>query len=240
VTPPHRAPARVIAVVGMHRSGTSCLTGSLQRAGLALGEVHEWNRYNLKGNRENQAVVDLNDEVLAANGGSWDRPPRRVHWSAGHKARAREILAALADAPVAGFKDPRTLLAIDGWLDVYPAMEFVGVFRHPAAVAASLANRSGMERKAAHGLWQCYNRRLLALRRGRGFPLVDFDVDARSYRATVEGLARELGLDAAGVADEPFFEEGLRKARGDDRLPLALRWLHGRLRRGARATTSGT
>ncbi|MHA7816229.1 MAG: hypothetical protein ACX93N_07120 [Pseudohaliea sp.] len=236
MSPAAPAPQRLIAVVGMHRSGTSCLTGSLQRAGLALGEVHEWNRYNLKGNRENQAIVDLNDAVLAANGGSWDAPPSRVRWSAAHKARAREILASLADAPVAGFKDPRTLLVIDGWLELYPAMEFVGVFRHPAAVAASLANRSGMERDMAHGLWKNYNRRLLALRRGRGFPLVDFDVDAASYRATVERLARELGLDAAGVAEEPFFEEGLRKASGSDRLPLALHWLHGRLRRAARAT----
>ncbi|MEQ8265289.1 hypothetical protein [Pseudohaliea sp.] len=231
-----RAPQRLIAVVGMHRSGTSCLTGSLQRAGLVLGEVHEWNRYNLKGNRENQAIVDLNDAVLAASGGSWDAPPTRVHWRAAHKARAREILASLADAPVAGFKDPRTLLVIDGWLEVYPAMEFVGVFRHPAAVAASLANRSEMARDVAYGLWEAYNKRLLALRRGRGFPLVDFDIDAEGYRATVEQLAGELGLDATAVAEEPFFEEGLRKAHGSDRLPLSLRWLHGRLRRGARAT----
>ena len=231
-----RAPERLIAVVGMHRSGTSCLTGSLQRAGLVLGEVHEWNRYNLKGNRENQAIVDLNDEVLAASGGSWDAPPPRVRWSAAHKARAREILASLAGAPVAGFKDPRTLLVIDGWLEVYPAMEFVGVFRHPAAVAASLANRSGMDRDTAYGLWKAYNRRLLALRRGRGFPLVDFDIDAVSYRATVERLAGGLGLDATGVAEEPFFEEGLRNARGGEHLPIALRWLHGRLRRGARAS----
>jgi len=231
-----RAPQRLIAVVGMHRSGTSCLTGSLQRAGLVFGEVHEWNRYNLKGNRENQAIVDLNDGVLAASGGSWDVPPPRVRWSAAHKARAREILASLAGAPVAGFKDPRTLLVIDGWLEVYPAMELVGVFRHPAAVAASLANRSEMDRDVAFGLWKAYNRRLLALRRGRGFPLVDFDSDAECYRATVERLAGELGLDATAVAEEPFFEEGLRKAHGSDRLPLALRWLHRRLRRGARAT----
>ncbi len=237
MTPPGPAPARLIAVLGMHRSGTSCLTGSLQRAGLALGEVHEWNRYNLRGNRENQAIVDLNEDVLAASGGRWDNPPRRVHWSDEHRARAREILAALADAPVAGFKDPRTLLVIDGWLEVYPAMEFVGVFRHPAAVAASLANRSGMARKAAYALWQGYNRRLLGFRRGRGFPLVDFDVEAASYRATVEQLASQLGLDASEVADAPFFEEGLRRARGDHRLPPALRWLHGRLRRGARDMT---
>ena len=60
-------PRRVIAILGMHRSGTSCLTGSLQEAGLELGEHHTWNPYNRKGNRENQDFVDLHDAILAAN-----------------------------------------------------------------------------------------------------------------------------------------------------------------------------
>jgi hypothetical protein len=32
-----------MALLGMHRSGTSCLTGSLQLKGLFRGDVHEWN-----------------------------------------------------------------------------------------------------------------------------------------------------------------------------------------------------
>lgn len=226
-------PRRVLAVVGMHRSGTSCLTGSLQRAGLELGQVHEWNPYNRKGNRENQSIVDLNDAVLADNGGSWDRPPQRVHWRPERLAAARELLEGLAEAPVVGFKDPRTLLLMEGWLSVCPQLELVGVFRHPAAVAASLAHRSAMQRAQAFALWQAYNRRLLALRRRRSFPVVDFDVDAQRYHARVKSLADVLGLDGRSVAAEPFFEDALRSARGEEALPLKLRWLHARLRRAA-------
>ena len=58
----------------MHRSGTSCLTGSLEAAGLYLGNIQTWNPFNLKGNRENQEIVDLHDLILADNGGSWDSP----------------------------------------------------------------------------------------------------------------------------------------------------------------------
>ena len=105
---------RVIAVVGMHRSGTSCLTGSLQQIGLELGQVHTWNRYNRRGNREQQDIVDLNDEVMAANGGAWDQPPAQCHWTSEQRAKARELVSALGDGPVVGFKDPRTLVTLDG------------------------------------------------------------------------------------------------------------------------------
>ena len=62
-------PARLIAVLGMHRSGTSYLAGSLQEAGLILGDCHTWNKHNEKGNRENQKFVDLHDAILEANVG---------------------------------------------------------------------------------------------------------------------------------------------------------------------------
>ena len=42
-----------IAILGMHRSGTSCLAGSLQEAGIYLGDVVTSAAHNQKGNREN-------------------------------------------------------------------------------------------------------------------------------------------------------------------------------------------
>lgn len=41
----------VVIVLGMHRSGTSCLTGLLQQAGVALGNVVKEAAHNKKGNR---------------------------------------------------------------------------------------------------------------------------------------------------------------------------------------------
>ena len=123
-----KAPARIIGILGMHRSGTSCLTGSLQEAGLFLGEHHTWNKHNEKGNRENQSIVDLHDEILAANGGAWDSPPQGdVAWSDAHIQRARELLGEYGEEPVFGFKDPRALLALEGWKSLYPSIEFVGI-----------------------------------------------------------------------------------------------------------------
>jgi len=48
--------AETVAILGMHRSGTSCLAGSLQELGLYLGEVYDQNPHNPRGNRENAAA----------------------------------------------------------------------------------------------------------------------------------------------------------------------------------------
>jgi hypothetical protein len=48
-----RRPQRVVSILGMHRSGTRCLTGTMQEAGLVLGKFSTFNEFNRKGNREN-------------------------------------------------------------------------------------------------------------------------------------------------------------------------------------------
>jgi hypothetical protein len=106
---------QAVLILGMHRSGTSCLTGSLQEAGLYLGAINESAPNNAKGNRENLAIMDLQNEVLAASGGAWDRPPDAVVWSAEHKARRDALIATYPADRIWGFKDPRTLLTLEGW-----------------------------------------------------------------------------------------------------------------------------
>src|SRR5690242_14188731 len=103
----------------MHRSGTSWLAGTLQQLGVELGEVNERAPYNAHGNRENERIQILHDAVLGESGGSWRRPPRRVVWSATRLAELRAIVRAMDDQFERwGFKDPRTLLALDGWKEV--------------------------------------------------------------------------------------------------------------------------
>lgn len=202
------APARVFAVLGMHRSGTSCLTGSLQRAGLQLGRHHTWNRHNPKGNRENQDVVDLHEAVLVANGASWDEPPTHVEWHAEHLDRARALLAEHAEHPNWGFKDPRALLVLDGWTQLVD-IEPVGIFRHPVSVVESLASRGAFPREKALDLWLAYNRALLDHHRRMPFPVVSFDVDPDQFADEVDRVVEELGLNPIAAGDR-FFAEELR------------------------------
>ena len=82
---------RVYCVLGMHRSGTSCLTGTLKSAGMVLGDASIVNSFNAKGDCEDTRIVRLHKDLLHANGGSWYAPPL-VRWSHSFRARRDSII----------------------------------------------------------------------------------------------------------------------------------------------------
>jgi len=200
-------------VLGMHRSGTSCLVGLLEQAGVFLGDVSRKNPSNAKGNRENARIMALHEDLLKVNDGTWDTPPEAVSWPRDLKARRDEIIASYRDSALWGFKDPRTLLTLEGWLEALPTLELVGIFRHPLAVAESLHRRNGFSIDKGLDLWSTYNRRLLRYRERFGFPIVCFDIDGLTE--LVRRLSTSLGLPpATGPLD--FFAADLRHVAPDD------------------------
>ena len=213
-----------VIVLGMHRSGTSCLAGSLQAAGLELGTVHTANPYNKKGNRENQAIMDLHESLLAHSEASWDAPAV-VTWDDEHRAARDAIIASYRDAPIWGFKDPRTCFTLEGWLEALPEARLVGTFRNPRSVADSLVHRNrGLgDHEAWYAVWEAYNRQLLHYHRNHRFPIVDFDQPGDRYLRSLDKVYQQLrlrpgldSLDLQGVsADSPpdtgvFFDPRLR------------------------------
>jgi hypothetical protein len=205
--------AEAILIIGMHRSGTSCLAGTLQQYGLFLGQVHEKNPHNLKGNRENNEIMLLNDAVLAYCGGSWDRPPSKIAWSVNH-AKSRDIIIAEFEKStytVWGFKDPRTLLTLPFWMDGLSNPCFVGTYRHPMHVVISLYTRGKMPYTKGLQLWRDYNNRLLSLFSSQPFPLISFDLPDDKYIRYVDYLAKSLGLHRHDKTfQERFFDPKLR------------------------------
>jgi hypothetical protein len=194
-----RTRGRVVMVVGMHRSGTSVLAGSLQRAGLDLGRCSTWNRYNRRGNRENQEVVAFHEGLLARRGCSWHRPPAAgVSWTSAERREAARIIDSFRGSACWGFKDPRATFFHEGWTEAVPHLEFVGIFRHPSAVAASLDAREQMPTTDAVMTWTAYNRRLLTLHRERPFPLLCFDDDEAALHRQIDHAALALGLRPLG------------------------------------------
>ena len=199
----------VVCIIGMHRSGTSVLAGSLQKAGLFLGAHFVRNRHNLRGNRENPQVLELHEELLAENRGSWDHPPKEVRWASEHLDRARELVAQNADQGRWGFKDPRTLLTLSGWKRVAKKVELAGTFRHPLAVAISLKSRNKIDMEKGVELWNYYNRLLLTAWDEHPFPLVCFDWEKELLNQKISEAARRLGLDCL-TSENQFFDPELR------------------------------
>ena len=216
----------------MHRSGTSCLTGSLQQAGLFLGDTHEFSKHNWKGNRENQNFVDLDDLVLEANGGAWDSPPARVSWSEEHFTLAKELLAEYSEAPMFGFKDPRALLILDGWKSLIPNMEFVGIFRHPNAVAGSLQKRNTMEREQSLKLWYAYNSVMYKEYRRSRFPILNFGDPEDVLDEKIFRVAAEMGLPGRSGDEKFYTSDFINNSENDGpKLPWKINRLYKKLKK---------
>lgn len=205
-------PANCVLILGMHRSGTSCLAGSLQEAGLYLGEVKTSSPHNKKGNRENKAAMRLHEDVLTANGGRWSRPPGTVQWTAEQLDRLEELIASYPDSGLWGIKDPRLLLVLDAWLKRLSSPQKVASIRNPVAVVRSLQSRHPkFTADAMFELYIAYNRLLLKHWKASPFPIVNFDCSAAEYAARIDDVAKGMGLPGIESQGLEFFDGSLRQ-----------------------------
>lgn len=198
---------RAIVVLGMHRSGTSCVAGMIAAAGLAsAGEaVRNWD--NARGHHERLDVVRLDEAVLAASGGHWLSPPATLRWTDAQATARDRLLSAPLDGRPPLLKDPRMLLAIAFWRASQVPYDVIGVVRHPLAVARSLATWRGMPLAEGVALWTAHNRALAADHARHGYPLVDFDAPKATVVAAVAAALRSRTPDEAALA--AAFEEQL-------------------------------
>ena len=221
--PTFRMTSTCLIILGMHRSGTSCLTGTLQQHGVFLGQVFESNPYNKKGNRENHEIMDLNTNLLEFNSGSWDNPPNSITWTARHSQFRDRIISKFLESncPIWGFKDPRSLFTLDFWLKGLGniPIKYVGSFRHPLAVAQSLFVRNQIPIEQGLILWDKYNNKLLDIHDKTNFSLVSFDAPSDEYQQSILRILTELKLPSSYV-NEQFFDESLRHEIFDDYLVL--------------------
>jgi len=213
----------------MHRSGTSCLTGIMQRLGIELGEVFTQNDFNKKGNRENARIVNLNEALLRLNGGAWNSPVVATNWDDRFTNERDEIITELSSGSTGdwGFKDPRTMFTLDLWLEALPDMKFIGTFRHPYRVALSLNNRDDTPIETGMELWRQYNERLIELHGKAAFDIVDFDAEPQDYLDDVIGKLVRLGVTPSRAEEaRDFFDTSLRNQTGvsidDYDLPLEI------------------
>lgn len=208
----------MVIVLGMHRSGTSCLTGLLQQGGLELGDVIEEAPHNKKGNRESPAIMALNNDVLSYSNGSWDSPPENLRWKAEHEQERARIIALFNGKNAWGFKDPRSLLTLPFWLEGLGASEVtcIATFRHPLLVAKSLrARQPDFTIEKGLALWNTYNAKLLDYHKRLGFPVIDFDLEPAAYLRAVRTAMQGLNLPAQSSSNRiDFFEDVLRHQNG--------------------------
>jgi hypothetical protein len=150
--------ASPVIIIGMHRSGTSFLTGLLRDMGLFVGRF-------VQRNNEPFFFMDRNEKVLSACGGDWDNPgvvksllgaEPLCALIAGKWARELDGIHALPFMGPQlylshrsvfrlripwGWKEPRTTALLPLWLRVFPNAKILHIYRNGIDVAASLMVR---------------------------------------------------------------------------------------------------
>ena len=161
---------RAVCVTGMHRSGTSFTARVLELLGVYWGSPDRLmapGPDNPVGYWENRDLKELNDELLAHLGGSWDLPPVfNPGWEQASgldllRKRASDILddafgTSRLEQGIIGWKDPRLSLLLPFWRTVTPVATTIVVVRDPLEVAASLRARNGIDAPQAMMLWLTY------------------------------------------------------------------------------------
>ena len=158
-------PSRITCVVGMHRSGTSALTGMLEASGLlgpkdSLGATE----HNPLGYWESTALVTLNDHLISELGTHWSKLFMiDKNWF--HTDIAQKWVCDYLDLLPVVFdidrhillKDPRLCVLIEAFLPVFGAglvpIDYLLILRSPLEVIFSLEKSEGLDLCTGLRLW---------------------------------------------------------------------------------------
>jgi hypothetical protein len=225
-------PRQAIVVLGMHRSGTSAMAGTLGQLGCDMPQ-HPMppNENNPSGYFESLAIYQLNDAILASAGTSWD------DWQAFNpdwltSPRAQEFLLRATEVLAEEFgasrfflvKDPRMCQLLPFWLGAFEAAgiapRIVLMHRNPIEVAASLERREAWP--FAYGLLLWLRHVLDAEANSRGLPrfCTSYDLLLDNWATTATQMKEALKISfprwsAAAAADVDAFLDGkLRHQHG--------------------------
>lgn len=143
-----------ILICGMHRTGSSTIAGSLHCGGYSIGhsKMAIDPNSNFKGHFENQAVIDLNDKILAKSNLQWHSLTASFKHISKFADRAHTVnkikelvLSEFKKESKICIKDPRLSFLIPYWSEALISLEYdikiLINIRHPQEVALSLKNR---------------------------------------------------------------------------------------------------
>jgi hypothetical protein len=196
----------LLVVLGMHRSGTSALTGVLTLLGFQAGKsLLPASAFNERGYFEDSLLVHQHELLLRALGYSWqDERPFPIGWHMGREAA--EAKMALKGRLRAEYdleqpcviKDPRMCRLLPLWKDMFAELGIVPGYllslRDPLEVAESLMRRDGLPANRVALLYAAYL--LEAERETRGLPrvVVEYGSLLENWRKVLWSIECGLGI----------------------------------------------
>ena len=219
-------------VLGMHRSGTSAITGALRLCGAWVGEETELTDANVEnplGFWERRDMRQVCDQMLHSAGADWWKIanfdpkaiPRVV--LAEQRQEFEKIVSMLDKYEAWIVKEPRLCLLLPALRHYVKNPVCLHIYRNPLEVARSLQTRNGFSISAGLALWEVYN--LHALNASEGLPRISLSYESLMLHPvdTLNALVKELGGLAADYPIKPdsglierFIDLGLYHQRVTD------------------------
>jgi hypothetical protein len=224
----------VVAVLGMHRSGTSSAAGALVRLGAAPPKhLIAPTADNEKGYCESPVIMDLNDSILAAGGSDWkdwrkfDLDKIDALKADALHTRAKAALAGeFGDAGLAVMKDPRMCRLMPFWGPVFEdanwSVRALLPIRSPLEVIWSLERRDGLSPAYGCLLWLRHVLDAEAETRGMARAVLDWRELLGNGRKALAQASEHLGLvwpywGEGALADiDQFVSADLRHQRASE------------------------
>jgi len=161
----HDLSKKEVIILGMHRSGTSLVSGLLAKLGVSVGKDFDGpTPSNPVSHFEDIEFRKLNDKILKYSGGYWDQPPKELEILKNKKKFSKAIerlVIKKSRRRIWGWKDPRTVITIENYMQFLKNPYFIIVFRNPLSIALSLNNRKSRPIESGLKLSSVYNQRIV-------------------------------------------------------------------------------
>lgn len=209
-----------VVVLGMHRSGTSAVSGLVHLAGVPLPDrKYRLGRgvHNPNGFWEISTLNAFNESLLRRFEGDWSAPPPLPDGWTEHpkvrsmKARARRLFLTVMPKDAWLWKDPRLCLTMPFWSEMLgPSPVVFLVVRNPLEVARSLERRNGFSQPLSIALWERYTRGSAAAAAGLAVEVVSYDrvmSDPVGWVRDARTWMTERGVRCSAMAPEASVRE---------------------------------
>ena len=201
----------ITVVTGPMRSGTSCVTGMLERSGFDLGRnvriLRKKTRYNPMGHFEPDLLFAINKRLLSESSNNTnDLFPLPEEQALIELAAKRERYFRLFIRKFDGelCKDPLMCLTLPLWEKYWSELRrAVFCLRHPMAVARSMEKRYRVPVEQGLELWQAYAARFFYSEKRTRVFIFDFDAFINTPVDRFGSLLNWLG--------RPMDKEGIQK-----------------------------
>ena len=217
----------VFIITGMHRSGTSLTASLFQSVGVNIGEKLVSPEYgNIKGHFEDIEFVELHKGILrshkiddlGSNIETQQIPVKKQYLEAAKKLIKNREEGNEKNNKIWGWKDPRTTLFLNFWLELLPDAKFIFVYRSPWEVVDSLYRRGTDEKlleqpEIAVKMWLDYNQRILDFYQQFSAQCLIDKVDSigKNPESFIQAVNEKFGVDLAVPPPGNFAESLLVK-----------------------------